>query len=125
MRTQPRVVAHTALTLRLVVAACLWSPVVPALAGPFSDAEVERRMAEGAELSCGCKIESKINQSIEGDNCAKFFIWTRDGFPAIESNLKNASPKATADLERYKTCLADVIKVAESQEATTAKPPQP
>jgi hypothetical protein len=102
---------------RSVVVGAVLATYGTADAAPFSDEEVERRMAEGANLSAVCRVELLLTKSLEGEYCVKFLDWIHDGFPSIAPNLRNGTPAAKGHLRDYEANLAVIAARAKALEA--------
>ncbi len=92
-----------------------------AVAAPFTDAEVEQRMAAGANLAAVCRVDATIHKEIAGKYCLDFLYWVRDEFPQIAPSLKRATPQTLQHFENYKTNLAIIAEIAESVQTAASK----
>jgi hypothetical protein len=93
------------------------------LAAPFTDAEIEKRIARGAQLSVACRVEAELNNSVNGENCENFFYWIHDGFSLDPSNLHRAASLAAGDFETYQANLRLILAIAEGEERTAQGSP--
>ncbi len=85
-------------------------------AAPWTDAEVERRLDEGAALGAKCRAEASHAKQVTTAGCLEFSSWLHKDFPLLAENLPAVLGRSPRAADVYSAFIADLEFITQTGE---------